>query len=114
MRNDRDCRDCTAEPLTYPFFAALNFAHRAFVAFAIFALPAADNTRFFTPVICLFVESPKAFAAARTPLNCCCTLPNCFSSFLSSRLIAARMSMNPPEEIYLKAELGTRRTARGK
>jgi hypothetical protein len=43
----------------------------------------------------LLVETPKAFAAARTPFNWCCSLPNCFSSFLSSRLIAARMSMNP-------------------
>jgi hypothetical protein len=32
----------------------------------------------------------KAFAAARTPFNWFCILPNCFSSFLSSRL------MNPP------------------
>ena len=28
------------------------------------------------------------------------SLPNCFSSFRSSRLIAARMSMNPPRGIY--------------
>ena len=30
------------------FFSALNFAHRNFVAFEIFALAAADNTRFLT------------------------------------------------------------------
>jgi hypothetical protein len=30
------------------FFSALNFAHRAFVAFEIFALAAADITRFLT------------------------------------------------------------------
>jgi acetylornithine deacetylase len=38
-------------------------------AFPIFALAAADSTRFFTPFISLFVESPKAFAAASKPLN---------------------------------------------
>jgi len=34
-------------PATY-FFCARNLAHRAFVAFEIFALAAADNTRFLT------------------------------------------------------------------
>jgi hypothetical protein len=33
---------------------------------------------------------------ARTPASWCCNVPNCFSSFLSSRLIAARMSTSPP------------------
>jgi hypothetical protein len=51
------------------FASALTFAHRFLAALAIFALPAADRTRFFTPVSSRFVESPKAFAAARTPLN---------------------------------------------
>jgi hypothetical protein len=50
----------------FPFaFAALNFAHRSFVAFEIFALAAADITRFFTAFSSGLVESPKAFAAAR-------------------------------------------------
>src|ERR1700730_6245942 len=53
--------------LTYPatFFAcARNFAHRFLAAFPIFALAAADSTRFFTPFSSRFVESPQAFAAA--------------------------------------------------
>ena len=52
--------------MTYPatFFAcARTFAHRLFAALAIFALPAADNTRFFTRLTSRFVESPNAFAA---------------------------------------------------
>ena len=56
-----------AEVLNYPdvFFAsALNFAHRFFAALPIFALAAADNTRFSTRVASRLVESPKAFAAA--------------------------------------------------
>jgi len=82
----------------FPFllFSALNFAHRAFVAFEIFALAAADNTRFLTCVTCRLVELPNASAAPRIRFNCVCNLPNCISSFRSSRLIAARMSMNPP------------------
>ena len=52
------------------FFAcARNFAHRFLAAFPIFALAAADNTRFFAPVSSRLVEAPKAFAAARTPFN---------------------------------------------
>jgi hypothetical protein len=39
---------------------------------------------------------------ARTPLNLRLSLSSSFSSFLSSRLIAARMSMNPRHESYLK------------
>ena len=38
-------------------------------AAAIFALPAADNTRFLTSVSSRFAEPPNAFAAARTPLS---------------------------------------------
>jgi hypothetical protein len=38
--------------LLLPFaFAALHFAHRSFDAFEIFALAAADITRFFPPVV---------------------------------------------------------------
>jgi hypothetical protein len=50
----------------FPFFAfsALNFAHRAFVAFEIFALAAADMTCFFTAVTSRAVEPPRAIAAA--------------------------------------------------
>jgi hypothetical protein len=35
-------------------------------------------------------------------------------SFLSSRLIAARIFMNPPNEIYLNRRQGTRFAARSK
>jgi hypothetical protein len=37
------------------FFSALNFAHRTFVAFEVFALAAADITRFLTSVTSLEV-----------------------------------------------------------
>jgi hypothetical protein len=92
----------------YPatFFACFRtFAHRLFAALTIAALPPVDKTRFFTPTTSRSAEPPNAFAAARTPLSLCCTLSNCFSSFLSSRLIAARMFMNPPHEIYLNREV---------
>jgi hypothetical protein len=49
------------------FFSALNFAHRAFVAFEIFALAAADITRFLTCVTSRLALLPSAFAAARVP-----------------------------------------------
>ncbi len=112
---DRTWRLTTRRDYPAAFLAcARTFAQRFFAAFAIFALPAADRTRFFTPVSSRFVESPKAFAAARTPLNWCCILCHCFSSFLSSRLIAARMSMNPPDEIYLNRTQRTVRVAGGK
>jgi hypothetical protein len=68
--------------------------------------PAADKTRFFTPATSRSAEPPNAFAAARTPLSWWFSLPNCFSSFLSSRWIAARMFMNPPREIYLNPRAG--------
>ena len=84
-----------AYPATF-FACFLTFAHRFFAALAIAARPAADKTRFLTIVTSRSAERPRAFAAARTPLNRCWSLPHCFSSFLSSRLIAARMSMNPP------------------
>src|SRR6267154_6244874 len=73
------------------FFAcARTLAHRFLAAFAIFALPASERTRFFVPDSSRPTEFPNAFPAARTPSNCFCNLPNCFSSFRSSRLIAAR------------------------
>jgi hypothetical protein len=93
---------------------ALTFAHRFFAALAIAARPAADKTRFLTTATSRSAEWPRAFAAARTPLNWRCNLTNCFPSFLSSRLIVARRSMNPPEEIYINRSRCTRRTARGK
>ncbi len=39
---------CRYAAFAFLFFSALNFAHRNFVAFEIFALAAADNTRFLT------------------------------------------------------------------
>src|SRR5258705_1147195 len=78
------------------FFSARDFAHRAFDAFEIFALAAADITCFLTCVTSRMAEPPSAFAAARNPLNLFCNLLNSFSSFRSSRLIAASRSMSPP------------------
>jgi hypothetical protein len=43
------------------FFSARNFAHRAFVAFEIFALAAADITRFLTSATSRTVLAPKCF-----------------------------------------------------
>ena len=48
---------------------ARNFAHCFLAAFPIFALAAADKTRFFTPTTSRSAEPPNAFAAARTPLS---------------------------------------------
>jgi hypothetical protein len=87
-------------PATF-FVCARNFAQRFLAALPIFALAAADRTRFFTVFISRLVEFPKALAATRIPFNSCCSLPNCLSSFLSSRMIALRMSMDPPSKIYL-------------
>src|SRR6266436_6191870 len=84
----------------------INSAHRSFVAFEIFALAAADITRFFPPVVLpllLPIASPlpfippKSFIAARTVSNCCCATFTCFSNFASSCLNATKTSMNPPE-----------------
>jgi hypothetical protein len=55
-----------------------------------------------TPITSRSAERPKAFAAALTPLDLWFSLPNCFSSFISSRLTAARMFMSPPQKSYLK------------
>src|SRR6266478_350736 len=87
------------------FFSARNLAHRNFVAFEILALAAADITRFLTSVTSRLVLLPNAFAAARTPLNLPCNLLSSFSSFRSSRLIAASRSMNPPHGIYPRSEV---------
>jgi hypothetical protein len=46
-----------------------NFAHLFFAALAIAALPAADKTRFFTPITSRSAEPPNAIAAARIPLS---------------------------------------------
>src|SRR5260370_35306336 len=74
------------------FFAcARTLAHRFLAAFAIFALPAAERTRFFIPDSSRPGEFPNAFPAARTPSNCFRNLPQSFSSLRSSRLIAARL-----------------------
>jgi hypothetical protein len=43
------------------FFAALDFAHRFFAAFAIAALPAADRTRFFAPLTSTVDDYRSAF-----------------------------------------------------
>jgi hypothetical protein len=48
---------------------ARTFAQRLLAAAAIFALPAADNTRFFTPVSSRLADPPNAFAAERTPFS---------------------------------------------
>jgi hypothetical protein len=69
------------------FFSARNLAHRNFVAFEIFALAAADITRFLNLSVSRVAVLPSAFAAARTPINLFCNLLNSFSSFRSSRLI---------------------------
>src|ERR1700719_472223 len=55
---------CEGYPVTV-LACARPFAHRFFAALAIFALPAADSTRFFVRFSSRPVESPKAFAAAR-------------------------------------------------
>ena len=91
---DPKCKECRGTIAAYPatFFPCfLTFAHHFFAALTIAALPAADKTRFFAPTTSRSAEPPNAFAAARTPLNWEFSLPSCFWSFLSSRLIAARI-----------------------
>ena len=73
------------------FASALIFAQRFLAAFEILALPAADSTRFSVRMTFRLADSPRAFAADRKPLKSCCNLANCFSTFFSSRLIAAKM-----------------------
>ena len=86
-----------------PFFSALHFAHRAFVALLIAFFPAADMTLFFLfalrAVATEFRKLPsplKSLIAFRTASNCCCASSTCFSNFNSSFFNAATMSMNPP------------------
>jgi hypothetical protein len=76
-------------PLPYAF----TFAHRLFAALEIFALAAADMTRFCILPAPSIAESPSAFAAARSPPSCFWSLPTCFSSLRYSCLIAAKMFM---------------------
>lgn len=49
------------------FSRFLTFAHLFFAALTIAALPAADNTRFFTPTTSRSAEEPNALAAAQRP-----------------------------------------------
>ena len=100
--NERRRRTTTRRYAATFFACFLTFAHLFFAALAIAALPAADKMRFFAPMTSRSAEPLNAFAAARTPLNLSCSFLNCFSSFLFSRLIAARMFMNPPGEIYIR------------
>ena len=80
------------------FFSALDFAHRAFVAFEILALAlaAADIFLFFLPIRLppLATSRPRAFIAPRTASNCFRALSACFFSFASACLNAAKMFMN--------------------
>src|ERR1700674_3219143 len=78
------------------FASALSLAQRFFAAFPIFALAAAESTRLVLLVTFLLVDRPIASAAGLMPFSLCCIDATCFSSLRSSRLIAARMSMNPP------------------
>jgi hypothetical protein len=86
-----------------------NLRHRLLAALEIFALPAEDKTRFLAVVRSRLAELPKVFAAAFTPFNSCCNLANCFSSFRSSRFIAAKVSMNSPQSIKTLATLKAQR-----
>jgi hypothetical protein len=74
-------------------------------ALEIFALAAADITRFFTRVRSRLADLPRAFAADCKPIKSFCNLPNCFLTFFSSRLMAASMLMDPPQLIYLRDRL---------
>src|ERR1700693_668259 len=49
------------------------------------------GTRFLVRMTSWLADLPRAFAADRKPLKSGCKLANCFSSFFSSRLIAAKM-----------------------
>jgi len=70
------------------FFSALDFAHRAFVAFEILALAlaAADIFLLFLPIRLppLATSRPRAFIAPRTASNCFRALSACFFSFASA------------------------------
>ena len=54
---------------SYFFALARTFAQRFLAAAAIFALPAADKTRFFTPANSWLVDLPNALAAVLTPAS---------------------------------------------
>src|ERR1700733_6101641 len=85
------------------FFArALTLAQRAFIALEIFALPFADNTRFFTLVTSRLAALPRALAADCKPTMSFCNFDNCFFTLFSSRLIAANILMEPPPRIYMR------------
>jgi hypothetical protein len=89
---------CTFLDVECPKLFAFAWAHLFLAAMEIFALPAADSTRFFVLFNSRPAACPRAFPAALTPSSCCCNLPSCFSSFRSSRLIAAR--------IFIKSSTG--------
>src|ERR1700733_3318357 len=78
------------------FASALTLAQRFFAAFPIFALATAESTRLVPFLTCLSADCPIASAAALIPFSLCCIDASCFSSLYSSRLIADRISMNPP------------------
>jgi hypothetical protein len=74
------------------FFAcAFTFAQRFLAALEIFALPAADRTRFLAVAKSRLADLPKAAAADRKPLSSSCNFVNCFFTFFSSRLMAAKI-----------------------
>ena len=75
------------------------------MAFEIFALPFADSTRFLAWVMSRLAVLPKAFAADCRPIKSCRSLANCFFTFISSRLIAANMLVDPPKTIYMTDRL---------
>jgi hypothetical protein len=70
------------------FACFLTFDHRFFAALTIAARPAADETRFLTTLISLPVESPNAFAAARTPFPYVPS-PICSSQLKKEMLVGA-------------------------
>src|SRR6266851_7574915 len=74
----------------FPFaFAALNFAHRAFVAFEIFALAAADNSRYIKSHKRLAHPGDKASSAAeRNQMKKILTLYKTLSAGNKGRVLA--------------------------
>jgi hypothetical protein len=84
-------------------FSALYFAHRAFVAFEILALAAADIVLFRFTLVVVGATGREAECPFNTaiapciPFNWCCSLP-------SSCRRAARMSMKPPRIVDTMAE----------
>jgi hypothetical protein len=83
------------------FFAwDLIFAHRFLAACEMFALPAADNTRFFAVAMSRLAVLPRALAADCNPPSRCVNLSSCFLTLFSSRRIAVNMLIDPPWTIY--------------